>query len=66
MPRKVRRLGVWLGNDLLATLEEPRPYKITCRYSASALERWEGNSPVLSCSLPVGARLAPFPSSRTG
>jgi serine/threonine-protein kinase HipA len=56
MPRKVRRLGVWLGEDLIATLEQPRPYRITCRYSELALERWESNSPVLSCSLPVGTR----------
>jgi serine/threonine-protein kinase HipA len=56
MPRKVRRLGVWLGDELIATLEQPRPYRITCRYSELALERWESNSPVLSCSLPVGTR----------
>jgi serine/threonine-protein kinase HipA len=56
MPRKVRRLGVWLGEELIATLEQPRPYRITCRYSELALERWESNSPVLSCSLPVGTR----------
>jgi len=56
MPRKVKRLGVWLGEDLIATLEQSRSYRITCRYSDLALERWEGNSPVLSCSLPVGTR----------
>ena len=56
MPRKVKRLGVWLGDDLIATLEQPRPYRITCRYSELALGRWESNSPVLSCSLPVGTR----------
>jgi serine/threonine-protein kinase HipA len=56
MPRKARRLGVWLGEDLVATLEQPRPYRITCRYSELALEKWESNSPVLSCSLPVGTR----------
>jgi serine/threonine-protein kinase HipA len=56
MPRKVKRLGVWLGDDLIAALEQPRPFRITCRYSQLALERWEGNSPVLSCSLPIGAR----------
>jgi serine/threonine-protein kinase HipA len=56
MPRKVKRLGVWLGEDLIATLEQPRPYRIICRYSELALEKWESNSPVLSCSLPVGTR----------
>jgi serine/threonine-protein kinase HipA len=56
MPRKVKRLGVWLGEDLIATLEQLGPYRITCRYSELAQERWESNSPVLSCSLPVGTR----------
>ncbi|MHB1807945.1 MAG: HipA domain-containing protein [Solirubrobacteraceae bacterium] len=37
-------------------LSQPRPHRIVCRYSELALQRWPGNSPVLSCSLPVGSR----------
>lgn len=53
MPRRVRQLGVWVGPDQIAILEQRRPYEITCRYTDLALERWSANSPVISCSLPV-------------
>jgi serine/threonine-protein kinase HipA len=29
---------------------------IRCRYSEDSLQRWQGNSPLLSCSLPLGSR----------
>lgn len=53
MPRRVRRLGVWLGPEQIAVLEQRRPYEITCRYTEVALARWPANTPVISCSLPV-------------
>jgi len=54
MPRRVRRLGVWVGSDQVATLEQRRSYEITCQYTDWARARWPANSPVISCSLPVG------------
>jgi serine/threonine-protein kinase HipA len=57
-PRRTRRLGVWLGGVEIAQLEQNRPYAIRCRYSDEALARWPASSPVISCSLPLGARPA--------
>lgn len=53
MPRRSRQLGVWVGSDQIAVLEQRRPYEITCQYTDLALQRWPANSPVISCSLPV-------------
>lgn len=53
---KVRKLGVWLDGTRVADLEQRRWPEIRCRYSAEALERWPSNSPLLSCSLPLGRR----------
>lgn len=55
-------LGVWLGPDRVATLRGNRAGKVGCRYTDDALERWPGNTPVISCSLPAGRRrLDAFP-----
>lgn len=53
---KARELGVWLNDERVATLNAKRPGSVSCRYTAEALERWDGNTPVLSCSLPLGSR----------
>ncbi len=55
MPRRVRRLGVWLDGVKVADLEQRRWPEIRCRYSEAALDAWPANSPVLSCSLPLGS-----------
>ncbi len=49
-------LGVWLDGELVAQLARARGGTISCRYSEEALDRWPENSPVLSCSLPLGSR----------
>ncbi|HEX3609628.1 MAG TPA: HipA domain-containing protein [Solirubrobacterales bacterium] len=54
MARKARRLGVWLDRRKIAELEQRRWPEIRCRYTEVALEAWALNSPVLSCSLPLG------------
>ncbi|HEV7771047.1 MAG TPA: HipA domain-containing protein [Solirubrobacterales bacterium] len=53
---RVKRLGVWLDGLHVADLEQRRWPEIRCRYTESALGRWPLNSPLLSCSLPLGAR----------
>jgi serine/threonine-protein kinase HipA len=50
------RLGVWLDGVRVADLEQRRWPEIRCRYSEEALARWPRNSPLLSCSLPLGER----------
>jgi serine/threonine-protein kinase HipA len=52
----VDRLGVWLDGLHVADLEQRRWPEIRCRYTAAALERWPRNSPLISCSLPLGER----------
>lgn len=55
-------LGVWLGPDRVANLRGNRVGRVDCRYTDAAIERWPGNTPVISCSLPVGRRrLEAFP-----
>jgi serine/threonine-protein kinase HipA len=56
MARRTKRLGVWLGGEHVADLEQTRWPDIRCRYTAAALERWPLNSPIISCSLPLSAR----------
>lgn len=51
-----RKLAVWLDGTHVADLEQRRWPEIRCRYSAEALARWPSNSPLLSCSLPLGRR----------
>jgi serine/threonine-protein kinase HipA len=53
MPRRSKQLGVWVGDDQIAVLEQRRPYEISCRYTELALERWPVNTPLISCSLPL-------------
>lgn len=54
---KPEPLAVWLHGIRVGTLTSTgRPYDLTLRYSAEALDRWPGNTPVLSCSLPLGRR----------
>lgn len=59
MARRTKRLGVWLGQEHVADLEQTRWPDIRCRYTATALERWPLNSPIISCSLPLDARPQP-------
>lgn len=53
---KAEALGVWLDGLRVAELARGRRGGISCRYSEQALKRWPANSPVLSCSLPLGSR----------
>lgn len=56
MPRRARRLGVWLGGMRVAELESRGFPEIHLRYSDEALDAWPENSPVVSCSLPLSPR----------
>jgi serine/threonine-protein kinase HipA len=56
MARRTRRLGVWLDGVHVADLEQPRWPAIRCRYTQAALEAAPLNSPLLSCSLPLGSQ----------
>ncbi len=47
-------LGVWLGETRVADLEQPSRPRIRLRYTEEALTAWPQNSPVISCSLPLG------------
>lgn len=47
-------LGGWLGETRVAELEQSRRPSIRLRYSEEALDSWPQNSPVISCSLPLG------------
>jgi serine/threonine-protein kinase HipA len=59
---KARELGVWLGGSRISTFRSNRPGRVECRYSEYALDAWEGNTPVLSYSLPVSSKkLEAFP-----
>jgi serine/threonine-protein kinase HipA len=49
-------LGVWLYGIKVAELTSTRPGQVICRYSSEALERWDANIPLLSCSLPLTSR----------
>jgi serine/threonine-protein kinase HipA len=49
-------LGVWFDGICAAELTARQPWQIECRYTAEAAERWPGNAPVLSCSLPLSTR----------
>jgi serine/threonine-protein kinase HipA len=50
------QLGVWLDGVQVAALSKTKAGGISCLYSEEALERWPQNSPLLSCSLPLGVR----------
>lgn len=50
-------LAVWLHGVRIATLTtNGKPHNLAMRYSAEALETWPGNTPLLSCSLPLSAQ----------
>lgn len=53
---KAKELGVWLGGVRIAELVAGSDGAITARYTEEALSRWPQNSPVISCSLPLGPR----------
>lgn len=53
---KRRSLNVWLDGLLIAQLTGNRPGVVQCDYTDEALTRWAGNTPVLSCSLPLRSR----------
>ena len=55
MPRR-KPLGVWLNGLRVAELSSARPGQVVCRYTDEALARWPANTPLLSCSLPLGPR----------
>lgn len=50
-------LAVWLHGMRIGTLTSTgKPYHLAFRYSAEALDTWPGNTPLLSCSLPLSSR----------
>jgi serine/threonine-protein kinase HipA len=53
------RLGVWLDGIRIAELTSRRIGSIDCQYSDEAMAKWPQNSPVISCSLPLGPRRQP-------
>ncbi|MFN8074123.1 MAG: HipA domain-containing protein [Kineosporiaceae bacterium] len=46
-------LKVWLHGEHVADVTGTRTGAVDCRYTAAALDRWPGNIPLLSCSLPL-------------
>jgi serine/threonine-protein kinase HipA len=46
-------LHVWLYGTRVAVLTSTRPGEVICRYTADAVDRWDLNTAVLSCSLPL-------------
>lgn len=56
------RLSVEIGEVVVAHIEMRRWNDLRCRYTPDAFERWPDNTPVLSCSLPLG----PGPLQATG
>jgi serine/threonine-protein kinase HipA len=56
MAPRNRTLGVWLDGLRIADLEQRRRPEIRCRYTELALDTWQLNSPLISCSLPLSTR----------
>lgn len=56
-----KTLGIWMDGIEVAELRDGTSGSIRCTYSDEALERWPRNSPLISCSLPLGPR--PFEAS---
>lgn len=55
MAKRKPPLGVWLYGMRIAELApKGSTYDLTMRYTDDACSRWPGNSPILSCSLPLG------------
>lgn len=59
MAQARRRLGVWLEDLHVAEIEQRGVFDLRLRYTPEALERWPANSPIVSCSLPLGRRPLP-------
>jgi serine/threonine-protein kinase HipA len=55
MARTTNSLGVWLDGERIADLEQERG-RLFCHYTEKALKAWPGNSPIISCSLPLQER----------
>lgn len=55
MARK-QPLRCWWGDTHVADFVAKRGWDLRCTYTKASLERWPGNLPVLSCSLPLQAR----------
>jgi serine/threonine-protein kinase HipA len=58
-----KRLGVWLDDDHVATLDAKHPWDLRCRYERAVIATGHANRPLLSCSLPVArqpARATPW------
>ena len=53
---KRHTLGVWLYGLRMAELTTTGPGDVTLAYGPEAIEAWPGNTPLLSCSLPLGAK----------
>ena len=51
-----RALGVWMDGVRIAELRDGTGDSIRCAYTEEALELWPRNSPLISCSLPLGPR----------
>lgn len=49
-------LQCWWGDLHVAQISPRRPWDLRLRYSDAAQERWDANTPALSCSLPVQRR----------
>src|SRR5450755_3305768 len=49
-------LQVWLYDQRVAELTTSGQGKIHCSYTKEAIERWDLNVPLLSCSLPLRER----------
>ena len=57
MMAKREPLAVWLHGIQIGTLTtNGKPYHLALRYSAEALDAWPGNTPLLSCSLPLSSQ----------
>lgn len=54
------RLQVWLDGLHIADIERRKrsDFRLRVRYTEQALERWPQNTPLISCSLPLGSRPA--------
>jgi serine/threonine-protein kinase HipA len=49
-------LGVWFAGVQVAEFRARHPWDLRCVYLAEALDRWPGQAPLLSCSLPLQRR----------
>lgn len=49
-------LGVWLHDEHIGTLRRTQNRALRFAYSPDVVDRYAGNAPLLSCSLPVGTR----------